>query len=100
MQSIDLDEAVSAHPVRKESPEGTIRLQHALGLKTASKWMHHRRERAKGWRRVCCHWLCVDSPFSEVPGDAALSSPWFQSLWHPYAKEGQFNVGSLRITLF
>jgi len=24
----------------------TIQLQYALGLKTASKWMHHRRERA------------------------------------------------------
>ena len=64
----------------------------AIGLKTASKWMHHRRERAKGWRRVCCHWLCVDSPFSEVPGDAALS-PWFQSTLAPICKGGTIQRG-------
>jgi len=30
---------------------GTIRLQYALGLKTASKWMHHRRKRARKPRK-------------------------------------------------
>ena len=38
--------------IEKEStPRGTIRLQYALGLKTASKGMHHRRERAREPRK-------------------------------------------------
>ena len=36
---------------KKSTPLGTIRLQYDLGLKTASKWMHHRRERALKPRR-------------------------------------------------
>ena len=36
---------------KKEPAEGTIRLQYALGLKTASKWMHHRKERAREHRK-------------------------------------------------
>ena len=37
--------------IEKKSPMRTIQLQYALGLKIASKWMHHRKERARKPRK-------------------------------------------------
>jgi len=57
---------------------GTIRLQYALGLKTASKWMHHRSERARKPRKPLrfeeepCSWTVHEAVRDSIERELVL----------------------------